>query len=83
MSAAAPSTSPAASPRNGGLLPALPRAMTRCECAGVAFAEIARRMEAGGASLEIVMAESGVGRMCTACVPDLRSFVARFRQSPD
>jgi bacterioferritin-associated ferredoxin len=57
--------------------------MTRCECAGVAFTEIARRMEAGGKSLDLVMAETGVGGLCTGCIPDLRAFVARFPGSPD
>lgn len=63
------------------LLPAVPREMTRCECTGTAFEELARRMAAEGRSLESLMAETGVGHLCTACVPDLRGFAARFLRS--
>jgi NAD(P)H-nitrite reductase large subunit len=50
---------------------ATPRAMTRCECSGVSFQEIARRMDAEGASIEDVCRRTGCGLTCTACVPDL------------
>jgi bacterioferritin-associated ferredoxin len=70
-------------PRPFPLLPVFAPAMTRCECAGVAFAEIARRLASGGRSLEAVLAETCVGQMCTACVPDLRAFLADFGASPD
>lgn len=62
-------------------LPSIGRAMTRCECAGVAFADVARRMSAEGKTLETVMVETGVGRMCTGCIPDLRAFAARSQGS--
>ena len=54
----------------------VPLPMTRCECAEVAFEEIARRMEAEGASLEEVGRRTGCGTTCTACLPDLRRFLA-------
>lgn len=50
---------------------AKPRAMTRCECAGVSFQEIARRLDTDGCSLEEVCRRTGCGLTCTACVPDL------------
>jgi NAD(P)H-nitrite reductase large subunit len=50
---------------------AQPRAMTRCECAGVSFQEIARKMAAEGASIEEACRRTGCGLTCTACVPDL------------
>ncbi len=50
-------------------------AMTRCECAELPFAEIRRRLGAGR-NLEQVQAESGVGLICTACLPDLRAYLA-------
>ena len=53
-----------------------PRAMTRCECAGVSFQEIAARMEADRASLDEVCRRTQCGNTCTACLPDLARFVA-------
>jgi len=50
--------------------------MTRCECAGVSFEEIARRLRETRASLEDVCGRSGCGSTCTACLPDLRAFLA-------
>ena len=50
---------------------ATPRAMTRCECAGVSFQEIARRIEAEGTPREEICRRTGCGLTCTACVPDL------------
>ena len=49
--------------------------MTRCECAELSFAEIRRKL-GGGRSLEQVQAETGVGLICTACLPDLRASLA-------
>ena len=63
--------------RRTTLLPVLPRAMTRCECTGSSFSEITRRMEQEKKSLETLMAETGVGSNCTACIPDLEAFAAR------
>lgn len=55
------------------------RAMTRCECADMAFAEVARRMREEGQSLGELFRRTGCGQTCTACVPDLENFLARHR----
>jgi NAD(P)H-nitrite reductase large subunit len=52
------------------------RAMTRCECSGVPFEEIARRVCDEGQSLEKLQAETGCGRLCTACLPDLHDHLS-------
>jgi bacterioferritin-associated ferredoxin len=49
--------------------------MTRCECAGVTFVEVAYRMQYEGQTLPEVMDRTGCGQTCTACMPDLRSFL--------
>jgi len=53
--------------------------MTRCECTGVPFDEIARRMRDEGLSLDQVAERTGCGRLCTACIPDLRARVSSGR----
>ena len=53
------------------------RAMTRCECMEKPFSEIARRLREEGLSLEEVMRRTGCGGTCTACLPDLRAYLAR------
>jgi bacterioferritin-associated ferredoxin len=63
---------PAAFPR------AVPRPMTRCECADVTFPEIARDMAANGRSLDEVGRRTGCGQICTACLPDLRRYLSRL-----
>ncbi len=52
--------------------------MTRCECAGVTFEEIAQIAQRAGpsGSLEEIGCETGCGQLCTACVPDLLSYLA-------
>ena len=55
------------------------RAMTRCECSGLAFEEIARRMRENGQSLDAVQTDTGCGRLCTACIPDLHDHLAARR----
>lgn len=66
-----------------GILEAEPlrfgRAMTRCECADLPFDEIARRVVGEGQSLESLQRETGCGRLCTACLPDLREHLAARR----
>jgi bacterioferritin-associated ferredoxin len=52
-----------------------PRAMTRCECAEMAFSAIARLHREAGLSLEEIGRRTGCGRMCTACLPDLRDYL--------
>ena len=51
------------------------RAMTRCECAEVAFAAIARLYHEEGLSLEEIIHRTGCGGTCTACLPDLQAFL--------
>ena len=58
---------------------AVPRAMTRCECTGVAFSEIARLVEEQRMGLEAVQERTGCGQLCTACLPDLRDFLRSRR----
>lgn len=53
-----------------------PRAMTRCECAGVSFQEIALRMDAERTTLDEVCRRTQCGSTCTACLPDLARFIA-------
>jgi NAD(P)H-nitrite reductase large subunit len=73
--------SPADAPRPappcaGGPRVSFGPAMTRCECAGVTFAEVARRMECEGLSAEQATARSRCGQTCGACLPDLQRFLA-------
>jgi bacterioferritin-associated ferredoxin len=49
--------------------------MSRCECARVAFAEVARAVREGGLSPEAAIRSSGCGSLCTACLPDLEVFL--------
>jgi bacterioferritin-associated ferredoxin len=53
-----------------------PRAMTRCECAGISFQEIASRMDAERTTLEEACRRTRCGSTCTACLPDLARFLA-------
>ena len=57
--------------------------MTRCECAGLDFTEIARRSHADELSPGAVISATGVGRNCTACIPDLLAFIAQLEKNPD
>lgn len=54
---------------------ATPRVMTRCECTGIAFAEVARLVREEGLGLEQVCERSGCGHTCTACIPDLCAYL--------
>jgi bacterioferritin-associated ferredoxin len=51
------------------------RAMGRCECTQLAFREFARRLSQEGKSFEQVSRETGCGRLCTACIPDLQEYL--------
>jgi len=53
-----------------------PPAMTRCECAGVSFQEIAQRMESERTTLDEICRRTQCGNTCTACLPDLALFIA-------
>jgi NAD(P)H-nitrite reductase large subunit len=55
------------------------RVMTRCECSGLGFEEIARRLRENGQTLDALQAETGCGRLCTACIPDLHDHLAARR----
>jgi len=55
------------------LRPAVPRAMTRCECTGVAFAEIVRQVYVDGRPLEEILGRTGCTQNCGACRPDLQA----------
>ena len=63
-------------PAPGAPAPLLGPPMTRCECAGVSFAEVARRAEAEGVAPEQAIRRTGCGQNCGACLPDLRRFLA-------
>lgn len=56
-----------------------PRAMTRCECADVSFAEMAARIDEGE-HLDEAARATGCGQTCTACWPDLERFLLANRQ---
>lgn len=60
-----------------GTMPRSGRAMTRCECVGVSFAQIAEHVAKEELSLDEVSRRTGCGGTCTACIPDLREFLAR------
>jgi bacterioferritin-associated ferredoxin len=53
--------------------------MTRCECAGLSFDEVGHRIREGGQTLEEVQDRTGCGRLCSACLPDLRDHLAARR----
>jgi bacterioferritin-associated ferredoxin len=53
--------------------------MTRCECAELSFDEVARRLREDSLTLEEVAERTGCGRLCTACLPDLRAHLAARR----
>jgi bacterioferritin-associated ferredoxin len=50
--------------------------MTRCECAGLTFEEAARQIQTLGRTLEELKRTTGCGGTCTACIPDLRRYLA-------
>jgi bacterioferritin-associated ferredoxin len=52
--------------------------MTRCECAGLAFEEIARVAEREGiTAFEVLCRRTGCAATCTACRRDLEAFLRR------
>jgi bacterioferritin-associated ferredoxin len=52
-------------------------AMTSCACTGRSFAEVAYRMLRDCLSAGKAEGLTGCGSICTACIPDLRSFLGR------
>lgn len=63
----------------GPVAAAWPSRMTRCECTELSFDEVARRVEREGATLDEIAERTGCGRLCTACLPDLRAHLAARR----
>ena len=61
------------------LRPAVPRAMTRCECTGIAFAEIERQVSVEGRPLGEILGRTGCALSCGACLPDLEARLAAER----
>lgn len=54
--------------------------MTRCECAGLGFEEIARIADRERiAAFEVLCRRTGCASTCTACRFDLEAFLARRR----
>ena len=49
--------------------------MTRCECAGLPFEEITRRVEEQRLGVAEALLHGGCGQICTACLPDLESYL--------
>jgi hypothetical protein len=49
--------------------------MTRCECAGLAFEDLRRRMRAEGLAVDEACRRTGCGQLCTACLPDLETYL--------
>jgi NAD(P)H-nitrite reductase large subunit len=60
--------------------PAVPRAMIRCECAGVAFGEIVRQVHVEGRPLDEILGRTGCAQTCGACLPDLEARIAVARR---
>jgi bacterioferritin-associated ferredoxin len=50
--------------------------MTRCECADLPFEEVAQQMRVCGRTLADITRTTGCGDICTACIPDLKRFLA-------
>ncbi len=67
-----------ATPGPNPLPVAVPREMTRCECAGVSFEAVAREVFVQGHTVEEACRRTGCGQTCGACLPDLRAYVARL-----
>jgi NAD(P)H-nitrite reductase large subunit len=71
-----PSTEPPPSRARGFGPVAVPRPMARCECAGIAFVEVARRIFVEGQVLPEALRGTGCGQICGACIPDLQRHLA-------
>jgi bacterioferritin-associated ferredoxin len=69
-------------PRFQHLRRAESRRMTRCECTGIDFREIARALSESGQGLDDVSSQTGCGQICTACLPDLRTFLSESFSKP-
>lgn len=56
-------------------------AMTACACAGALFAEVVHRLREGQ-TLDEAQAATGIGLLCTACLPDLREHLSAAETEP-
>ncbi len=56
-----------------------PPPMTRCECAEMRFEEIETKLDQHRLTLEELGKRTGCAQTCTACLPDLKAFLARKR----
>lgn len=52
------------------------RPMTRCECSGVSFAQVAEAMACEGVGASEACRRTGCGQTCGACLPDLQRYLA-------
>jgi len=59
--------------------PPTPRAMTRCECAGVSFTEIVRQVYVERRPLGEILGRTGCAQNCGACLPDLQARIDAAR----
>jgi bacterioferritin-associated ferredoxin len=59
--------------------PPTPLAMTRCECAGVSFAEIVRQVYVERRPLGEILGRTGCAQNCEACLPDLQARIDAAR----
>ena len=55
------------------------RPLARCECSGTAFADVARQVSVEGRPVAEVLRRTGCGQTCTACLGDLRRYLASSR----
>jgi len=65
-----------AGPSHECLTPPLFRPMTRCECSGTSFNEVARQLYVEGRALPDILRRTGCGQTCGACLPDLHRHLA-------
>lgn len=57
----------------------VPRAMTRCECAGVAFADVVKQVYVEERPLGEILRRTGCAQTCGACLPDLQARIQSAR----
>jgi bacterioferritin-associated ferredoxin len=69
-------TLPATAPPRECLRPAVSRPMTRCECSGTSFEEVARQLYVEGRALPDILRRTGCGQNCGACLSDLYRHLA-------
>jgi hypothetical protein len=55
-----------------------PAPMTACACTGRTFEDVAVRVLRDGLTAAEAEGLTGCGSICTACIPDLRSYLGRL-----